>query len=99
MVWAKRRFQFAEYGPYMDRLGELQMADAARLTQYIMVSTKLNAREADYYVGIPDKAFLALFDGFEAVEDATLPKIINGIQLADLSADEYNSRFTLHIGQ
>ena len=68
MVWGKRRFAFADYKPYFDRLEKLLMANAQRYAQFIMVSTKVDARESDYYVGVPDNALLALFDGFEPVE-------------------------------
>jgi hypothetical protein len=30
MEWIKWRFQYAEYAPYMDKLGELQMQNPAQ---------------------------------------------------------------------
>jgi hypothetical protein len=89
MVWGKRRFQFAEYTPYFDRLEKLLMANPQRYAQFIMVSTKVNARESEYYVGVPDKPLPALFDGFEPVEESALPKVINVLHIADATTDEF----------
>jgi hypothetical protein len=93
MFWAKRSFEFAAYAPYQDRLGELQMANPTMASQFIMVSTKTNARVSDYYLGVPLKAFLADFDGFSYVAEQELPKEIDTVLLADLASDEFNSRF------
>ena len=93
MVWGKRRFAFADFAPYQDRLEKLLLANAQRYAQFIMVSTKVDARESDYYVGVPDKVLLALFDGFEPVEESALPKLIDVLLIADTSTDEFKSRF------
>lgn len=70
MVWAKHRFAYADYSPYFDRLEKLLMANATLYRQFIMVSTETdNAGVSDYYVGVPHKAFLAGFDGFETVRE------------------------------
>jgi len=94
MVWAKRRFKFAEYSPYTDQLEKLLMANPTLYRQFIMVSTKADAREEDYYVGVPTKAFLTGFDDFEPVEEAALPKVIDVLHIADATTDEFKSRFT-----
>lgn len=82
MIWAKRTFQDAEYGPYMDKLSELMLADATRASQYMMVSTEDdNAGRANYYISVPDPALMRLFDGFETVSEAALPKEIDALHL------------------
>lgn len=93
MYWGKRRFEFAKFQPYYDRLEKLVMANAQRYAQFMMVSTKVNAREDDYFIGVPDKPLLALFDGFEPVEESALPKLIDALHIADASTDEFKSRF------
>ncbi len=94
MVWGKRRFEYADYGPAMDLLEKLLMANPTQYREFIMVSTKTsNAGSSDYYVGVPHKAFMTAFDGFEHVEESDLPKIIDTLHIADRSSDEFNSRF------
>ena len=95
MVWAKRRFDGIEYVPYMDRLQKLMMTNAARYAEFIMVSVKTNkAIVDDYFVGVPDKMFLPLFDGFEPVPEDSLPKIIDTCLIADQTKEPFKSRFT-----
>jgi hypothetical protein len=43
--------------------------------------------------GVPHKAFMAAFDGFEQVERSDLPKIIDSLHIADATTDEFKSRF------
>jgi len=76
MIWGKRKFQDAEYSPYMARLEKLLMADATRAGQYAMVSTEEAIGEY-YYVGVPDEGLMRLFDGFERVPESELPKEID----------------------
>jgi len=40
MIWARRRFKWAEYGLYQDRLGDLQMAVPMLQQQFIMVDVE-----------------------------------------------------------
>ncbi len=72
MMWAKRRFKYAEFAPYQDILGELQMANAKICGQFIMVSvdTKDEPGESEYYVGVPNKAFLMPFVGFQQIQES-----------------------------
>jgi hypothetical protein len=95
MVWAKRRFNGIEYIPYMDRLEALLLANAARHAEFIFVSVKTNKPLVDdYYVGLPEKTFLPLFDGFETVSEDALPKIIDTCLVSgDQDAPPF-SRFT-----
>jgi hypothetical protein len=82
MIWGKRQFQDAEYGPYMDKLSELMLADAHRANQYMMVSTEDDlGGMAEYYIGVPDEALMRFFDGFERVSESELPKEIDVLHL------------------
>jgi|LNAP01.1.fsa_nt_gb hypothetical protein len=81
MIWGKRRFQDAEYGPYQDRLDKLAMADARVVDQYCMVSVETSVAVADYYVGVPNEDLMRFFDGFERVPEDQLPKEIDAIHL------------------
>lgn len=66
VIWAKRRFEFAAYAPYQDRLEKLLMANAPLYRQFIMVSTNTDdPGVSDYYIGVPSDVFLTGFDGFE----------------------------------
>ena len=76
MIWAKRKFEGADYAPYMTRLERLLMADAMRAEQYAMVSVEDDDGE-HYYVGMPDEIMLRFFDGFERVRSEDLLKEIN----------------------
>jgi hypothetical protein len=93
MFWAKRRFRHADYVPHFERLEKLLMANPAQYAQFIMVSTKVNAAEGEFYVGVPNKAFLAAFDGFAPVADDELPKVIDTLHIADATKDPFKSRF------
>jgi hypothetical protein len=78
MIWGKRRFRFAEYSPYFDRMEKLILANAALYREFIMVSVKTEkVGESDIYVGVPSKPFMAGFDGFSPVEETELPKVID----------------------
>ena len=95
MIWAQRRFAFAEYAPYQDRLEKLLMSNALLYRQFIMVCTDVAGEPgvSDYYVGMPSEEFLADLDGFEQVSEHELPKLIDSLCVADASTDEFKSRF------
>lgn len=95
MIWVKRRFQFAEYGQYMDLLERLLMANPTLYQEFIMVSVKTEDKpgESGYYVGVPHKALLAGFDGFTPVEESELPKEIDTVLIADQTKEPFRSRF------
>ena len=58
MMCVKRRFQHADYAPYMDLLEKLLFANPTLYQEFIMVSTKTEDKpgESEYYVGVPHKA-------------------------------------------
>jgi hypothetical protein len=92
MVWGKRRLAGVEYVPAMDLLEGLMKANASHYREYMMVSVKTpKFGTDDYFVGVPDKALLSLFEGFDPVEEAELPKVIDTLHVADVNA--FNSRF------
>jgi hypothetical protein len=94
MIWAKRRFAWADYGPYQDRLAELMMANPLLYKQFIMVCTDTDdVGVSDYYIGLPHQAFLAFFDGFATVTEQELPNEIDTLLVADHTTDEFTSRF------
>jgi hypothetical protein len=94
MVWLKRRFAAADYGPYMDHLTQLMDANPRLYREFIMVSTKTpDALVSDYYVGLPNEALAGGFDGFVRVGERDLPKIIDGAHVADTTEEPFTSRF------
>ena len=94
MVWGKRRLAGIEYIPAMDLLETLMMATPALYREFMMVSTKTSKFGTDdYYVGVPNKTFLALFDSFDAVEEADLPKVIDILHIADVASFESRFKF------
>jgi hypothetical protein len=96
MIWAKRRFKFANYAPYQERLRKLSLQNPGLHSQFIMVSIGTDARgESDYYVGVPDQTFLADFDGFEIVHETDLPREIDAVLYADQSSENFTRRFRL----
>jgi hypothetical protein len=59
-----------------------------------MVSTNTDdALVSDYYIGVPNEAFLIGFDGFERVAEADLPKVIDTFHLGDATKEPFQSRF------
>jgi hypothetical protein len=92
MVWGKRRLAGIDYIPAMDLIEKLMMANAALDREFIMVSVK-TARfgTSDHYLGVPNKAIFALFDGFDSIDEAALPKTIDTLHVADVTA--FESRF------
>ena len=84
MIWAKRRFEAAAYAPYMDRLRDLMLVNPARYREFIMISTKTDKSHLDeYYIGVPNEAFLRDFKGFEVVREEDLPTKIDAFHLGD----------------
>ena len=92
MVWGKRKFEYADYGPYMERLANLQMANPTQYREFIMVSIRTsNVGTSHYYVGVPHKTLMGGFDGFENVAESDVPKVVDTLHLGD--RNEFNSRF------
>src|SRR5580693_8015272 len=92
MIWGKRRFAYADYSPYFDRLEKLVMAAPTQYRQFMMVSTDTDEPGvSDFYVGVPNEAFMAWFDGFERVEEPQVPKVIDTLHIGD--ANEIERRF------
>jgi hypothetical protein len=80
MIWGKRSFSGADYAPYQDKIVKLMLANPTRYKQFIMVSKKTADRAVDVvYAGVPSEALLAGFDGFERVQEADLPKVIDAL--------------------
>jgi hypothetical protein len=86
MFWAKRRFQWADYAPYQDRLGDLLMKNPTRYREFMMFSVEQSPGVGDIYVGVPANEFIVLFDGFEPVKEAALPRIVDSLLVADKNA-------------
>ncbi len=94
MVWAKRRFAYAEFAPYQDMMEKLLMANPTQYQEFLMVSVKAGAPgESDYYIGLPNKILLAPFDGFQEVRETELPKEIDTFLLGDQTKEPFTSRF------
>jgi hypothetical protein len=69
MFWVKRRFASGDHALYADALERLIAQNPRRSREFIMVSTEVgNARDSDYFVGVPEKHFLVHFDGFDPVD-------------------------------
>jgi hypothetical protein len=86
MIWCKRRFQWAEFAPYQDRMEKLLMANATRHCEFMMYMVEVKVGLADVYVGVPTKELMAVFDGFEPVAEADVPKVIDTLLVADVNA-------------
>jgi hypothetical protein len=86
MIWGKRRFEWAEFAPYQDRLEKLLMANATQYREFMMFMAEVRVGFADVYVGVPAQAFMAAFDGFEPVAEADVPKVIDTLLVADVNA-------------
>ena len=99
MIWGKRQFKWAEYGPYQDRLGDLQLANASRPREFMMVSTKVKAGVSDIFLGVPSKELMVLFDGFEPVAEGEVPKVVDSLILADMSAFRERFKFRHELRQ
>jgi hypothetical protein len=86
MYWAKRRFEWAQYAPYQDRLEKLLMANAMQYREFMMFSIEQKVGLSDVYVGVPIKESMLLFDGFEPVSEDELPKVVDTLLVADATA-------------
>jgi hypothetical protein len=60
--WIKRRFQYAEYARYVDKVGELQMQNPAQYQEIIMVAVRRwqKGEEDEYYIGLPGQGVSGL---------------------------------------
>lgn len=92
--WAKRRFEWAEYAPYQDKLEKLLMANATQYREFMMFSMEQKVGLSDVYVGVPSAAYLAVFDGFERVAESDLPKFVDTLLVADANAFKERFEFT-----
>ncbi len=86
MIWGKRQFQWADYAPYQDRLGDLIMKNPTQYREFMMFSIEQKVGLSDVYVGVPIKEYMALFDGFEPVSEDALPKVVDTLLVADANA-------------
>ena len=94
MVWGKRRFDGVDYVPHFDRLEKMLLSNGSLYREFIMVSTKTDRPQtADFYLGVPNKSFLAAFDGFEKISESQLPKLIDTLHIADATTENFTSRF------
>lgn len=94
MIWAKRRFAYADYSPYQDTLEQLLMANPNRYQEFLMVAVRAGDNGAsDCYVGLPSSALLAPFDGFREVSEAALPSEIDTFLFGDQTKEPFTSRF------
>lgn len=94
MIWIKRRFSGVDYVPYFKRLESLLMANPTHYKELLMVSTKTDdPLTDDYYVGVPSKAHLIGFDGFERVNESDLPKKVDTFHFGDAIKEPFQSRF------
>ena len=91
MVWGRRRFQSAEYVPYQDRLQTLQTENATRYREFMMFAIEEQVGLQNIYIGVPTNELLAVFDGFEPVSEAALPRVVDTLLLADFNA--FGERF------
>jgi hypothetical protein len=85
MILAKRRFQHADYGPYMDRIADLQLKYPDKHEQFVMTARRVDAPEPgwrNYYVGVPDETFLQDFDGFQRINEEAVPNDMENILVA-----------------
>ena len=89
MIWAKRRFEYAEYAPYQERLEKLVMANPGMLDQFLMVAVDIKKpRLSEYYVGLPSDVFLPLFDDFQQIHQSEVPQVIDTLVIGSHPAVE-----------
>ena len=94
MIWAKRRFLYAAYAPYMDRLWTLQLAMPTS-RDFMMVAREAgNVGEQDVYIALPNKDLMRLFDGFKIVPESELPKQIDTLLYAEHTSGKFEKLFT-----
>jgi hypothetical protein len=94
MLWAKRQFRFGSYSVYQNRIADMHLK-LPRTTELMMVlSPTTSIGVDDVYIGLPDKSFLPLFDGFEVVSENQLPAEASPLYL-DHSTGEFEKRFKL----
>jgi hypothetical protein len=94
MIWAKRRFAKldVDYAPYQEAMWKLMLANAQQYREFLMFSVEVGPLgESYYYIGLPVKAFLAAFDGFEPVDEAEVANVVDTLLLGD--NNEFNRRF------
>jgi hypothetical protein len=88
----KTPFRICGLFAYFDHLEKLMMAAPTQYRQFMMVSTDTDEPGvSDFYVGVPNEAFMAWFDGFERVEESQVPKVIDTLHIGD--ANEIERRF------
>jgi len=87
MIWGKRRFQWATM-PDTETCSVSCSSSTQRAIASVMFAIEHKVGEQDIYVGVPSKELMALFDGFEPVSGAALPKLVDGLLLADVNAFE-----------
>jgi hypothetical protein len=100
MVWGRRRFQYAEYKPYFERLEQLLLSHPSQYREFMMVGVNTDAPgTTEIFVGVPSATLLAAFDGFDPLEESELPKVIDTVHIADTTKVEFKSRFSFRHSQ
>jgi hypothetical protein len=95
MFWAKRHFAYAEFAPYQVIFEKLLMANPTQYQNFLMFSVQAGGpAKSDYYIGVPNKTFLSLFNGFQEVSEDEVPKEIDTFLVGDQTKEPFTSRFT-----
>jgi hypothetical protein len=88
MTWGKQSFS-VEYiaamdllEPARDLLRKLVGANPTLHREFIMASVEISKNEQDFYIGVPNKTFLALFDGFDPVDQSDVPGTFDSLYYA-----------------
>lgn len=86
----KRGMNVTEWAPIQRQIGALQMALGAPHDLMMFSANTDDVTSQDIYIGLPDAKMLAVFPGFERVEQSDLPDFLATLVVRE---DGFEQRF------
>ena len=87
-VWFSKRFEFGDYASDQDKFSGLFMKLGAPKNMMMVASGPIH--NSEIFVQLPDRKLIALFDGYDEIAEAGLPKAARGLVS---NQDEFEKRF------
>ena len=90
IYWAKKRCDPNAEIPFMKRIGDLQLKLGAPHELMMLGSHPLTRQDYEVFIGVPQRALLALFDGVTEIQENELPDKLIALVIRE---DEFDKRF------
>lgn len=89
-VWARRIFPLGKYEAVLERIGQLQIRLGAPHDLMMLEKAASDFTASHVFIGLPRRAMLVSFEGFEEIERELLP---GGLVVLIARKDGFEERF------